>query len=643
MVIRGMYRKSFLFVFGFLAWGCLATDPVSKLDGQKDFEAQTEHRGQVTSAPLTLDISVLKERRFGEAPMLAERVHRGELPAVSERLPDNPLVIVPLDEIGRYGGTINRALTGDIVQTPGVSKTLGENLMGYERPLPKSILYNLAESHEFQDDGKIAIFKIRKGIKWSDGVPFTVDDILFWYHDMTVNADARSDPLFPSAWLVEGEPVGMEKMDDYTLRFTSHKPLGRILNILSTDMIAFPKHVYAQYHPKYNPEANYEALRDSTTRAQTLFKPGTPSLSAWVPVEWTRGQRLVYERNPYYFKVDSEGNQLPYADRLVFNVIQDPQVILLKFMNGELDLLGRYAQINMFTMLKTEERHGKFKIRLGTPVPVSTFRLNWDAPRVELRQAFRDRRVRVALSHAINREELSEILYHGLLEPASHSFGPASQYYSKEAGQTYAQYDPEKARRLLDEAGFVDSDGDGIRELGDGSAFVVTIDVIPGMGVDICQLVTDHWRAVGVDVHLNIALRDILFPKWSSGSFEVFWWWGWSDDPVVNRKDWGIMGPNQPAWHRNADQEGPEWLFEATRLIDELGTTVDTALVRKNMARIRDLHAENTPLIIPGFAYHVWGASTRLGNVPEESTTADGYRGWSRPVYHEQLYIKEGN
>ena len=638
-----MYIKHLFLGLGCCACGCLATDPALERDGQFERKAQAEPQVQVTSAPLALDASLLKSRSFSEAPMLAERVRKGELPPVSDRLPDNPLVVVPMDEIGRYGGTINRALTGDIVQTPGVSKTLGENLMGYERPMPRSILSNLAESHEFLEDGKVAIFKIRKGIKWSDGVPFTVDDILFWYHDMTVNADARSNPLFPSVWLVEGKPIEMEKVDDHTLRFRSHKPLGRILNILSTDLIAFPKHIYAQYHPRYNPDANYEALRDSTTRAQTLFKPGTPSLSAWVPVEWTRGQRLVYERNPYYFKVDSAGNQLPYADRLVFNVIQDSQVILLKFMNGEVDLFGRYAQVKMFSTLKTEERHGKFKIRLGTPVPVSNFRLNWDAPRYELRMAFRDLRVRAALSHAINREELSEILFNRLLEPASHSFGPASQYYSKEAAQTYAKYDPEKARRLLDEAGYRDENGDGVRELQDGSDFVMTLDVIPGMGVDICELVTDHWRAVGVGVNLNIALRDIQFPKWSNGTFEVFWWGGWSDDPVVNREDWGIMGPNQPVWHRNADKEGPEWLFEATRLLDELGTTVDTARVRVNMARIRDLHAENTPLIIAGFAYHVWGASTRLGNVPEESTTADGYRGWSRPVYHEQLYVKEDN
>ena len=604
-------------------------------------EAEKVSETQKTTAPLEIDPAILRNRSFGEAPMLADRVRRGELPPVSERLPENPLIVVPLDEIGQYGGSIRRALTGDIVQTPGVSKTLGENLMGYERPLPTRILHNLAESHHFEEGGRIALFKIRKGIRWSDGMPFTVDDILFWYYDMTVNDDARDAPLFPTSWLVDGKPLPMEKVDDYTLKFTSDKPLGRILYTVSSDIVALPKHYFAKFHPRYNPDATYESLRDSTTRAQQLYRPGTPTLSAWMPVEWSRGQRIVYERNPYYFKVDSAGNQLPYTDRLVFNIIQDKQVILLKFVNGELDLLGRYAQVNMFPTLKAAELQGKIKIRLGTPVPASQFRINWDTPREKVRKAFRDRRVRLALSYAMNREEISQIIYHGLLTPANHSFSPASKYYSEEVAKRYARYDPEEAKKLLDEAGYVDSDGDGIREFHDGSPFALIIDVIPGIGVDVCQLVADQWRAVGVDSHLNIALRDIIFPRWSNGEFEVFWWGSWSEDPIARPEDWGILGPNRPTWHRNAATEGPEWLDEATRLVQELATTVDTTIVTRNMIRVRELHTEHLPMLLVGFAYHVWGASTRLGNVPEESTTADGYRGWSRPIFHEQLYVKQ--
>jgi peptide/nickel transport system substrate-binding protein len=619
-------------------FGCLPSDVE---DVERASVQAPAASGEKAGAPRALDPAVLSGRLFGEAPMLAERVRAGDLPPVSERLPEHPLVVVPMEEIGRYGGTLRRALTGDIVQTPGVSKTLNENLMGYERPLPERILYNLAERHEFQDNGRTALFWIRKGIKWSDGVPFTVGDILFWYNDMTLNDDARANPLFPPAWLVEGKPIQMHRVDDVTLRITSHKPLGRILDLLCTDWIAFPKHVLARLHPAYNPGADYQALRDSTTTAQMLYNPTYPRLSAWRPVEWSRGQRIVYDRNPFYFKIDSAGNQLPYADRLVFNVIQDAQVILLKFINGEIDFLGRYAQINMFSTLKSEERNGKFRVYLGTPVPVSVFTMNWDAKRLPLRRAFRDRNVRMALSHAMNRVEIGEILYSGLLQPAGFAFAPASRFYSEEAAQKYVEFDPALARQLLEEAGYIDRDGDGIRELDDGSPFSVTLDVIPGMGVDVCQLVAEHWRDVGVKVNLYVALRDIVGALTESGDFEIHWWWSTSDDALVKRENWAILGKNQPNWHREAATDGPPWLFEATRLIEEAGITVDTARVRTNMNRVRDIYAEEVPRLVLGFAYHVWGASTRLGNVPEESTTADPYRGWSRPVFHEQIFIRE--
>ena len=172
--------------------GCLASDP-GKIETGK--AASTNAVITVTRAPKQIDPTILKSRTFGEAPMLAERVKRGELPPASERLPENPLIVVPIDTIGQYGGTLRRALTGDIVQTAGVSKTLSENLMGYSRPVPSKIDFNMAEGYEYQDGGKTAIFKLRKGIKWSDGHPYTVDDILFWYYDMTLNDDARDAEL----------------------------------------------------------------------------------------------------------------------------------------------------------------------------------------------------------------------------------------------------------------------------------------------------------------------------------------------------------------------------------------------------------------------------------------------------------------
>ena len=171
-------REVLLFILGVGLTGCLAADPedVKIEQGSVPSEALVPHQ---TTAPLSLDPQILSSRSFGESPVLSDRVNRGELPMVADRLPENPLVVVPVNEIGKYGGRLRRALTGDIVQTPGVSKTMSVGLMGYERPLPRSVQLMMAESYTFEDEGRTAIFKIREGIRWSDGVPFTVDDILF--------------------------------------------------------------------------------------------------------------------------------------------------------------------------------------------------------------------------------------------------------------------------------------------------------------------------------------------------------------------------------------------------------------------------------------------------------------------------------
>jgi peptide/nickel transport system substrate-binding protein len=632
-----------LVILGCLATACLAADP--EREAQVRAEASsTKTDVATTTAPPSLDPAILETRMFGESPSMAARVAIDDLPPVSERLPDNPKVIVPLEEIGQYGGKLRRALTGDIVQTPGVDKTLRASLMGYSRPLPKSIEPMIAESFRLEEEGRVAIFNLRKGIRWSDGVPFTVDDILFWYYDMNLNDDARASALPGRIWFVDDIPVQMEKVDDYTLRVSSHKPMGRILNAFAGGAVAQPKHILSKIHPKYNPDATYQTFRDSTTGAQLLYNAKIPTLSTWMPVRWDRGQRVLFERNPYFWQVDSAGNQLPYADAIEFNVVQDTQVILLKFVNGEIDLFGRYSRIDMFPTLKSEERKGKFKLYLSGPTSGPAFYLNWDSPKPNVRTAFRDLRVRKALSHAMNREEINEILFFGLMQEVGYSFGPLSPLFSEEKAKMYTAYDPGLARLLLAEAGYHDSDGDGYREYADGSRFEFNVDVTASVGSDVAEVVVEQWREVGLKMNLNVALRDILWPRRLNGEFDIHYWVHEGPaEPLVHIDDWAIVGENLPFWHRNATTEGQEWFHEVTRHVNAAVTTVDPDEFRKHMIRVRDLHTENVPVIIAGAPYHVWGASTRLGNVPTDLSPLDEHRGWSRPVFHEQIFIRQGN
>jgi peptide/nickel transport system substrate-binding protein len=628
-------------VVGLFLNACLAPDPKVREQASIDPE---EAAPVARTAPTVIDPKILADRSFGEAPMLAAEVKAGRLPTVSERLPENPLVVVPIDEIGKYGGKLRRALTGDIVQTTGVYKTISEGLTGFSRPLPTSIELGLAEKVWFEDEHRTAYFKLRKGLRWSDGVPFTVDDILFWYYDTLVDSDARDNPAMPGNWLVDRKPVKMEKVDDLTIKVTSPKPLGRILHATSVDVVALPRHRLQHLHPRYNPNSNYQTFRDSTTNAQMVLNPGMPRLSAWVPVEWYRGQRVVYRRNPYYYKVDTAGNQLPYTDYLEFNVIQDSQVLLLKFINGEIDLFGRYSQIDMYPTLKSEEVKGKFKLRITGPERGNSLYLNWDGPNAALREAFRDLKVRMALSHAINREEINQIVYHGLLDINGYSLLPSSPYFTEEAYRKYSTYEPQLANRLLDEAGYLDTDGDGFRELSDGTVFSIVIDVrvTPSSDVQICELVGDHWKDVGVKVVLNPLLRDLLYPRRENGDFDIHVWaLEGPADPLGYMNDWAIMSENGPFWHKKAMVTGQDWFREATESVKAAMTTVDSTALRYHMGRIRDLHSDNVPVIVVGSNYHVWGASTRLGNVPMQNTAADVHRGWGRPVFHEQIFIRE--
>lgn len=602
-----------------------------------------ENRQQLR-APLEIDPAILTSRSFGEAPMLAELVARGELPPVSERLPENPLVIVPIEEIGIYGGTIRRALIDDTVQETEITKTLNENLMGYERPVAKSIQLNLAESYQFLDEGKTAVFRIRKGIRWSDGMPFTVDDILFWYYDMVFDKNAMTEPFPPSEWLADGKPINLEKIDDHTLKITSPKPLGRVLNSLCHDDLAQPKHVWAKYHPRYNAQATYDDFkkRTSVTVGKLVMEPGIPRLSAWVPVEWIRGQKVVYKRNPYYWKIDSAGNQLPYADRLLFSIIPESQMILLKFTNGEIDLFGENFEAEMVPAAKAEEKRGLFQLRQAGPVRGPTLYLNWDAPSPALQKAFREKNVRIALSHAIKREEIGRIAYNSLLVPSGYSFGPGSPYYSAEAAQKYSSYDPQKSRELLEASGYIDSDNDGIREFKDGSPFEVIIDVINTSGLlDVCELIADYWNAIGIRVHLNPGKEEIIFPRRLNGEFDIFaTFQRGAADPLDAPHHWVIWSSNQPFWHRNASIESPKWLKDATEQMKRAFFSVDPKALREAMVQVRDLQSGNIPAIVIGSVYKYWGANTRLGNVPVVCSVENNFRGWPRPIFHEQIFIK---
>ena len=619
-----------------------ATGPGEHSD-QAGYPESEDAALMVRPAPPEIDPEIIRDRTFGEAPMLARQVAREELPPVAERLPENPLVVRPFNEIGRYGGSIRRAILGEYTGWTGIAKTLNENLLGYRRPRGEAIDPNLAESFQVSEDGRAMTFRLRNGVKWSDGVPFTIEDILFWYYDVILDTNANQYGFISSDWVVAGKPVRLEKIDEHTLKVSADGPMGTMLRRLCHHAFALPKHVFAPFHPRYNEAANYDDFKQRTTYVKLVMDPAVPRISAWVPKEWNHGQYIVYERNPYYWKVDTMGNQLPYADGLTFSVIQDPQLILLKFTNGEIDLIGRNVNIDFVPTLRATAENREFTIYPRMHQSGPALYLNWDAQNTMLRKAVRNRKVREALSIAINREEINRIVYYGYLLPGGSAFSPSSPYYSQEVFSRNTQYEPDRSRALLAEAGYGDEDGDGFREFGNGKRFALTIDMALGMGLgDLSELVRDYWQQVGIRVYLNPGREEIIYSRRLNGEFEVYLYRSLAagEEPRNSPQHWAILAPNSPFWHRNAASEAPPWLREVTGIMNSALTTVDPEKARDRLSRLQDLYVENIPFIGIGALALPWAASNRLGNVPETGNFAGASQGWSRPVFHEQLFLR---
>ncbi|MBC7321369.1 ABC transporter substrate-binding protein, partial [bacterium] len=293
-----------------------------------------------------------KITRFSEAPALAELVKQGKLPPVEKRLPEKPLVIVPVEEVGKYGGSWRMAMRGR-ADTPLLSRQVGYEGLVIIDPDLANVLPGVAENWKIGGNGRIFTFYIRKGIKWSDGHLFTADDIMFWYKDIILNKELT--PVIPSWLTSEGEVVKVEKIDTYTVRFTFKKPNGLFLPYFATGAgrsVLVPSHYLKQFHVNYTSKDKLNELvkKEGLNTWIDLFNnknnfwmnPDLPVVFAWkVTTPLGVSTRVVFERNPYYWKIDTEGNQLPYIDRLVVDVVENIEVMKMKALNGEIDMQSR--------------------------------------------------------------------------------------------------------------------------------------------------------------------------------------------------------------------------------------------------------------------------------------------------------------
>jgi len=367
--------------------------------------------------------------------MLAAKVRAGELPPLEQRLPENPLVVEPVDRIGTYGGEWRTMLVG-LTDTAWIGGAIDhETLLSWDRGFTGKVLPNLAEAFEANAEGTVFTLRLRAGVRWSDGEPFTTEDIRFAYEDVLSNREIS--PVHPD-WLCAGgkagnTPATLEISDERTLRFVFTEPNGLFLHylVLGGDLLKYPRHYLQQFHKKYEPEVEARAKDDGFatwvemfhSKAEKWQQVGVPVLTPWMterPLGEGSGSRFVVVRNPYYWKVDPDGSQLPYLDRVVFEVVSNQEVMVLKITSGEVDMHARHVMSprNKPIFARSRERGDyQFLDVRTTDFNEMGLYLNLTHPDPALREVFQNKQFRIALSHAINREELIDAVFQRQGEP----------------------------------------------------------------------------------------------------------------------------------------------------------------------------------------------------------------------------------
>jgi len=579
-------------------------------------------------------------RNFDEAPMLARLVSAGSLPPVAERLPENPLVIVPPHQMGPYGGTWKRFAT----TVPDIN--LYEDRYSYEGlirwgPMGRKILPNLAVRWKIEDGGRTYTFWLRKGVRWSDGHPFTVDDIVFWHEDVLKNKQLT--PVVPPEYRRGGETMELDKVDDHTVRFRFKRPHGLFMKRMASnsyDMVTYPKHYLKNFHPRYTPEAQldddaraegFDGWHKRFIDLQEWRNTEIPRLWAWLCRRPPPGQPVLFERNAYYYKVDPQGNQLPYIDRISFEILER-ETINLKAMHGEMGMQSRHMLFKNYPLFMENQRKGDYRVLhwLDGTGGQNALAPNMNHKDPVLRKIIQDRRFRIALSLAINRDEINELFYSGLAHPRQVSPPPGSAFYSPEYERAYTEYNPKEANRLLDEMGLNKRDRQGTRLRPDGKPLTLTIEMpdIFGASKEGTQLIAEYWTAVGVKSSMKLLARPLAEVRYAAMMHDVGVFGG-SDEmiPVMDPR-WFLpyspssyQGVDYARWFQTEGKKGTEPPPEIRRCMDvyrQIMETPDEAEQVRLFSEIIELNRKNLWVIgIVGQIPAVMLVKNNFKNVPE--------------------------
>ncbi len=601
---------------------------------------------------------------FNEAPGLSKEVKTGTLPPIEERLPPEPVVVIPFDRIGHYGGVWRRAYTGlsDLV---GVRRILYEPLVRWNPEF--QVAPNLAEKWEVDEQGKKYTFYLVKGVRWSDGEPFTADDILFYFEDILFNKELTSS--IPTWLSPDGSAPKVTKIDDYTFSIEFPRPYSIFLQELACpyamELVTKPKHYLKNFHKKYaDPEKLNQLIKErresswvklfhdvSNLRHAMFVSKKYPSLCAWITKIPAPAKRFVMERNPYYWKVDPDGNQLPYIDKVVHDLVAEAKTIVLKAIAGEIDMQGRHlGSMQNTVLLLASVGNGNFRL---VPKTLSASVGILLAPNINhkdpvMRSVFSDRRFRIAVSHAVNRTEINKIVCRGKGIPRQAAPLKESEFYNESYENAYLDFNPEKANELLDEMG-LKKNREGKRTRPDGLPLQISLDVVTTMPgwVDSAEIVASNLKKVGIDTEVKSETMELFRQRTQNAVHDIALWPGDGGLECLLDPRWyfpysseSLNAPLYGQWFQSDGAKGevpPEDIKELAGIYDEILRTVSKDKQKELFEKI--IAADEKNLWVIGLVqdpqdYYV--VSKRMFNLPKRDLQSWIYPN-PGPIHPEQF------
>lgn len=481
---------------------------------------------------------------FQEAPMLAEMVAAGQLPAVDERLPTHPTVVEAL-EVGQYGGSWHRAYSGPGDRW-GPTKLMEERVLKWTADASGEAVLKpgFIESYSVNDSSTEFTFTLLDGLKWSDGAPVTTEDVKFWYNDVFLNSEIvpNIDPTFAPG----GVPLTLDVKDERTFTIKFAQPYVYFLQILAKDSTGepsldrpsflFPKHYLSQYNDHYASadELAAAAKKFGVATWKDLWgskgvvtgwwnNPDLPVLTAWHVETPAPAETVTMVRNPYYYAVDQAGNQLPYIDRIEHRLFQDPETLNLMVAQGQIDMQARYMGLDNYTFYKENEARGGYHVVTGRDSNVWSIVPNMTVKDEGLAALFQNVDFRHAMSAAVDREAIIELTQSGLAFPIQTAPVNGSPYYNADLANHWTDYNPEEADTLLDTAGLTERDSAGFRLRPDGQRLSLTIEANDAAHAKTLELLAGMFADVGIELLPRVIDRTQWDNNRDNNDFQLQW------------------------------------------------------------------------------------------------------------------------